>query len=113
MSIVSNIRADVPVIIIDQGRFTDENALQELYEDIVTQVEGGEIRNVVLDFELVETIASPGLSMLIRAKSKLEEKGAKLHLSGLRPNVAEVIRTTKLQQLFLVHDNVQAAQRTI
>lgn len=113
MTIVSNTRADVPVIIIDQGRFADEAAVQKLYENIVTQVEGGEIRNVVLDFELVETIASPGLNMLIRAKIKLEEKGAKLHLSGLRPRVAEVIRRTKLQQLFSVHDNVEAAQRTI
>mgnify|MGYP001087432855 CR=1 FL=1 len=59
MTIISTTRADVPVIIIDQGRLADDLALQELYEEIVAEVEHRQKRHVVLDFELVETIGSP------------------------------------------------------
>jgi anti-anti-sigma factor len=113
MTIISNTVANVPVVIVDQVRLTDEAALQELCEAIASEVEGGEIENVVLDFELVETIGSASLRMLLRAKSALQEKGALLHLCGLGPNVAKVMEETKLRQLFPVHDNVEAAQRAI
>ncbi len=76
-------------------------------------MECGTRQNVVLDFELVETVTSPGLGMLIRAKIKFDEKAARLHLCGLRPNVAEVIRKTALNQLFPMHDSVETALRTI
>ena len=113
MPIVSNTVANVPVVIIDQGRFMDDATLHELYEIIVKEAERGGRKNVVLDFELVDMIDSPTIGMLLRAKVKLKEEGATLHLCGLGPNVAKVIEDTKLQQLFPVHDNVQAAQRTI
>ena len=113
MTIISSTRADVPVIIIDRGRLADDRALQELYEEIVAEVEHRQKRHVVLDFELVETVTSPGLSMLIRAKHKLDESGAKLHLCGFGANVAEVIQATKLHRLFPVHENRLAALKTI
>ena len=113
MPIVSNTVANVPVVIIDQGRFMDDATLHELYEIIVKEAERGGRKNVVLDFELVDMIDSPTIGMLLRAKVKLKEEGATLHLCGLGPNVAKVIEDTKLQQLFPVHENVQAAQRTI
>lgn len=106
-------RADVPVIIIDQVRLTDGVGLQELYEHIVEEVQSGERANVVLDFRLVDTVTLPGLSMLIRAKDKLEEKGATLHLCGFAPNVAEVIQATAFHQLFPVHDSVETALQAI
>jgi anti-anti-sigma factor len=106
-------RADIPVVIIDQDRLTDNVGLQELYEEIVDEMEHGARQNVVLDFELVETVTSPGLGMLIRVKIKFDEKAARLHLCGLRPNVAEVIRKTALNRLFPMHDSVETALRTI
>ncbi|MCU0979583.1 MAG: STAS domain-containing protein [Pirellulaceae bacterium] len=113
MTIVSNTFKNVPVVLIAQSRLTDEAALRELCEAIVEQAELAGRKNVVLDFELVEMIGSPSLRMLLRAKSKLQEKEAKLHLCGLRPTVAEVIHTTGFQQLFPVYENVAAAQQTI
>ena len=113
MTIISHAVAGVPVVIVDQNRLTDESALQELCEAIVEQAELAGRQNVVLDLELVETIGSPSLRMLLRAKFKLEQRGATLHLCGLRPTVEEVIRTTGFQQLFPVHDNVEAALQAI
>lgn len=106
-------RADVPVIIIDQCRLADDVGLRELFKEIVEQVEFGERKNVVLDFELVGTVTLPGLSMLIRAKNKFDRTGARLHLCGLGPNVAEVIQATAFHRLFRVHDDVETALLTI
>jgi len=113
MTIISHAVASIPVVIVDQNRLTDESALQELCEAIVEQAELAGRQNVVLDFELVETIGSPSLRMLLRAKSKLAKRGAKLHLCGLRPTIAAVIHTTQFQRLFPVHDDVEAALQAI
>lgn len=113
MTIINNAVANVPVVIVDQNRLTDESALQELCGEIVEQAELAGRQNVVLDLQLVETIGSPSLRMLLRAKSKLEKKAATLHLCGLRPTVAAVIHTTQFQRLFPVHDNVEAALQAI
>ncbi len=113
MTIINNAVANVPVVIVDQNRLTDESALQELYGEIVEQAEPAGRGNVVLDLQLVETIGPPSLRMLLRAKSKLEEKGAKLHLCGLRSTVAAVIHNTQFQRLFPVHDNVEAALQAV
>ena len=94
MTIISQAVDGVPVVIVDQNRLTDESALQELCEAIVEQAEFAGRQNVVLDLELVETIGSPSLRMLLRAKYKLEQRGATLQLCGLQPTVEEVIRTT-------------------
>jgi len=106
-------RSDVPVIIIDQDHLTDGPGLQELYEDIVEEVQRRERENVVLDFRLVDTVALPGLSMLIRAKNQFDERGAKLHLCGLAPNVVQVLRATAFHRLFPMHESVETALQAI
>jgi anti-anti-sigma factor len=113
MTIISTTRVDVPVITIDQNRLADDLGLQELFDEIIAGVEHGKKKNVVVDFQLVEAVTSPGLSMLIRAKIKLDEKGAKLHLCGLGTNVAEVIQATGLYRVFPVHRDVTTALRSI
>lgn len=106
-------RADVPVIIVDQSRLSDDLGLQELYEEILRELERTAAWNVIVDLELVDTVTSAGLGMLIRAKLKSDEKRACLHLCGLRPNVAKVMHLTSLKKLFPLHDNVATALRTI
>ncbi len=113
MTIISTTRVDVPVITIDQNRLADDLGLQELFDEIIARVEHGTKKNVVLDFQLVEAVTSPGLSMLIRAKIKLDEQGAKLHLCGFGSNVRQVIQATALNRIFPVHPDVTSALHSI
>lgn len=107
MTIISlAMRADVPVVVIDDERLRDDRTLQELYHEIVGQLEDRRPKYLLLDFELVRTINSAGLNMLIRIRNKCEEKGTALHLCHLQPAVAEVFQKTKLGALFSIHDSV-------
>ena len=107
MTIISlAMRADVPVVVIDEERLRDDRSLQELYREIVNQLEDGAQKHLLLDFELVRTITSAGLNMLIRIKNKCDEKGTALHLCHLQPAVAEVFQKTRLRTLFRIHDSL-------
>jgi len=107
MTIISHaMRADVPVVVIDDERLRDDRTLQELYREIVGQLEDGGQKHLLLDFELVRAISSAGLNMLIRIKNKCDEKGTSLHLCHLQPVVAEVFQRTRLRGLFRIHDSV-------
>ena len=107
MTIISRaMRADVPVIVIDDERLRDGRSLQELYDEIAGQLEGDGTRHLLLDLELVQGITSAGLSMLVRIKNTCDEKGITLHLCHLRPAVAEVFQKTELRKLFRIHASV-------
>ena len=107
MTIISlAMRPDVPVVVIDDERLRDDRTLQELYREIVDQVEEGGRKTLLLDFQLVRAISSAGLNMLIRIKNKCEEKGTSLHLCHLQPVVAEVFLKTRLRGLYRIHDSV-------
>jgi len=106
-------RRDTPVVVIDDERLRDDGGLQELYLDIVAQLEDGGKTNLLLDLALVRGITSAGLNMMIRIKNKCDEKGTTLHLCQLQPVVAEVFHKTRLRPLFRIHDTVAAGLATI
>jgi len=114
MTIISlAMRPDVPVVVIDDERLRDDRALQELYREIVDQLDDGGKTNLLLDFQLVRGITSAGLNMMIRIKSKCDEKGTALHICHLQPVVDEVFRRTRLRGLFRIHATVADGLRAI
>ncbi len=107
-------QSDVAVVVIDDERLRDDGSLQELYREIVAQLEEGDKKRcLLLDFELVRGITSAGLNMMIRIRNKCDEKGTALHLCHLQPVVAEVFHKTRLRSLFRIHDTVAAGLDTI
>lgn len=114
MTIISRcIRADVPVLVIDEERLDDEEGVAQLYQDILEHLEASKETKLMFDFDLVQSIASPGLNMLVRVKRKCHEKGVALHLCSLKPSVAEVLRTMEFQKLFQIHDNLASGLQAI
>ena len=100
MTIISRaIRADAPVVVIDDERLRDGRSLQELYDEIVVLLEGDGKRQLLLDFELVQSIASAGLSMLIRIKNKLTPEQQATLKSLLAQNAALQEKLRKAQAL--------------
>lgn len=114
MTIISHaVRSDVPVVVIDDELLRDDVSLQELYHEILDQVEGGGKKHLLLNLELVRGITSAGLNMLLRVRSKCEQKGTALHLCHLQPGVVEVLEKAKLCDLFRIHEDVVAGLGTI
>jgi anti-sigma B factor antagonist len=63
---------------------------------------------MVLDLHNVDFIDSSGLGAIV-AVMKLMPAGAKLELAGLTPAVDKVFRMTRMDSIFSIHHDVNAA----
>ena len=110
MSIINYVEEEnVGIITIEQARLLDDANLRSLQKEILDLVATTEVKNVVLDFRLVEFVASAGLGMLIRIKKRSAERGIALRLCSIEQTVAEAIRITGLDQLFQIEPDVAHA----
>ena len=66
-------------------------------------------RAVVVDMYNVDLITSDGLGALIRARKAASESGSALLLAGVRGNILDIFRTTRLDKIFPLYDSVDAA----
>lgn len=72
---------------------------------LMTQDAGSD---VLLDLAQVDFIDSSGLGAIVAAMKQLGT-GRRLHLSGMTPTVAKVFRLTRMDSVFTIHPNVDAA----
>lgn len=63
---------------------------------------------VVLDLQNVTFLDSSGLGAVVAARKLLGE-GRQLELSGLNPAVEKVMRLTRMNSVFPIHDSVDKA----
>ncbi len=89
----------------------DEERLQVLQNEICSTAESRSGVPIALDLSGVPFISSLSLAVLIRMASNFRDRGQRLMLTGLNPNVREIIIKTKLDQMFELHDDVDAARR--
>lgn len=66
-------------------------------------------RRVVLDLTKLEFINSDGLGALLEFRRNLTAVGGQLSLCGVTGQIAEVLRKTRLFQVFLIYDNPELA----
>ena len=65
--------------------------------------------DMVLQLDRVEFVDSSGLGALVRLLHTARSKGGDLKLSGVPPNIREVLEMTKLLSLFETYDSVEEA----
>ena len=110
MSVIGYVeQKEVGIITIEQARLLDDLNLRNLQKEILELVVSIEVKNVVLDFRLVDFVASAGLDMLIRTRKRCIERGLSLCLCSTEQTVAEAIRITRLDQLFQIEPDVAHA----
>jgi anti-anti-sigma factor len=64
---------------------------------------------VVIDLTDVPVVTTPGLSLLLGAQKRLTHAGGRLALSGLTPNVRDLLRRCRLDRVFTIASNADAA----
>jgi len=72
-------------------------------------VNSGGAPRVVVDLSRLDVISSPLLAKLITLNRQMQRAGGELVLRGLRPFVRETFASTKLDQLFHICDDEEAA----
>ena len=71
------------------------------------------LERVVIDLSRATYIDSAGLAALIRAMQKVEAFGGKFFLSGLGQTMSSVFETSRLNRIFQIFPDVDAALAAI
>ncbi|MEM9433670.1 MAG: STAS domain-containing protein [Pseudomonadota bacterium] len=93
------------VITVETARIDAAGAihLKDQFRDAVADTDC----RVIMDIGNVEFMDSSGLGAMVAALKLLE--GRKLELASLQPAVAKVFSLTRMDSVFVIHENLEAA----
>ena len=100
---------DVTVVHFTDKKILDEGNIQEIGEELFKLIEEDGCRKIVLNFSNVEYLSSAALGKLITMNKKTKGAKGQLRLCSIRPAIFEVFIITKLNKLFVIHDEEQSA----
>ena len=94
--------------------FLDRNILEEAYiqqigDEISSLIDQTPNPKILLNFANVEHLSSAALGTLITINNKVRQNGGQLRLSNIDPQIYEVFVITKLNKLFQIHEEADAA----
>jgi anti-sigma B factor antagonist len=81
------------------------DSLHQMLVDLLSQ----RADHVVLDLRRLEYIASMALAELIQFRRDMQAYGGRLRLAGAQDNIAEVFRQTRLNDIFPMFNDPEAA----
>lgn len=100
---------DVTVVNFTDRKILDEQNIQVIGEQLFSLVDEAGRKKVLLNFGNVEYLSSAALGKLITLNKKLQAAGGKLILCNIDPQIYEVFEITKLNKLFNIKAEEQAA----
>ncbi len=96
------------VSFVDTKIVTEEN-IQEVGEQLYSLVENEGHTQLLLNFGNVQYLSSAALGKLINLKKKVGAAKGQLKLCCIHPDLKEVFKITRLDQVFEIYDEEQAA----
>ncbi|MBD3787496.1 MAG: STAS domain-containing protein [Sphingomonadales bacterium] len=94
------------VVRVDEERI--DAAIAMRFKDRMREVTAQPSTRVVLDMSQVDFLDSSGLGAVVAVMKSLAPT-RRLELSGLTPNVAKVFQLTRMDTVFRIHTDVEAA----
>ena len=99
----------VTVVSFRDGRIVDELVIQEVGDQLYSLVEDEGHKQLLLNFGNVQYLSSAALGKLINLKKKVGAVKGKLKLCCIHPDLLEVFRITRLDQVFEIYAEEQPA----
>ncbi len=96
------------VSFVDTKIVTEEN-IQEVGDQLYSLVEDDGFKQILLNFGNVQYLSSAALGKLINLKKKVGAVKGKLKLCCIHPDLLEVFRITRLDQVFEIYPEEQTA----
>ncbi len=96
------------VSFVDKQLITDES-IQEVGDQLYSLVEKEGHKQILLNFGDVQFLSSQALGKLINLKKKVNAAKGKLKLCSIRPDLLEVFKITRLDQVFEIYEEEQQA----
>src|SRR2546423_15697569 len=100
---------DVTVVNFIDRKILDEQNIQKIGEDLFHLVDAENRSKILLNFSNVEYLSSAALGKFITLNKKVQASGGKLVLCNIDPNIYEVFEITRLDRLFNIQKEEQAA----
>ena len=87
----------------------DEANIQQIGDELSKLVESLPRPRILICFENVEHLSSAALGVLITVSNAVKGRDGQLRLSDIRPQLLEVFKITRLDQMFEIHDHAGEA----
>ncbi len=87
----------------------EETSIQQIGDEIGALILASPNPKILLSFENVEHLSSAALGTLITINNNVKKQGGQLRLANIDPQIYEVFVITKLNKLFVIHDDNAAA----
>jgi len=100
---------EVTVVSFTDKKILDEQNIQVIGEQLFSLVDDLGRRKILLNFGNVEYLSSAALGKFITLNKKVAQAGGKLILCKIDPQIYEVFEITKLNRLFKIEKEEQAA----
>jgi len=95
----------VSVVSFVEKKILDEGNIQITGNQLFSLIDDDHRDKLLLDFSNVEYLSSAALGKLIMLDKKVKAAKGALRLAGIRREILEVFRITKLDKLFKIYDN--------
>ena len=94
------------------GKLLDEQVIQEVGRRLIETIEEvGDEKQIVLSFRGVSFMSSAMLGRLVMFHKKCKAADVDLKLASIAPEIAEVFKITKMNKLFDIRKDEEAAMK--
>src|SRR5256886_5617472 len=100
---------DVTVVNFTDKKILDEQNIQVIGEQLFSLIDELGRKKILLNFGNVEYLSSAALGKFITLNKKVNAAGGRLILCNIDPQIYEVFEITKLNKLFNIQKEEQAA----
>ena len=102
---------DITHVEFVEKNILDENNIQQISEELVTVVDDVPTPRILISFVNVEHLSSAALGALININNRVKGKDGQLRLCEIDPQIHEVFKITKLDQIFQILPDQDSAPR--
>jgi len=100
---------DVTVVSFRQSQILDAMTIERMGTTLKELIAGNTSGRFVFDFSHVTYLSSSALGMLIGLQRRILQGQGQLKLCGVRDDIMEVFRITRLDTVFDIYKDVRAA----
>ena len=104
---------DVTLVEFLDRNILDEAMIQTIGEEISQLIDAAPSPKLILSFQGVEHLSSAALGTLITLDKRVQRVKGQLRLACIDPQIYEVFVITRLNKLFQIHENVDAAAKSL
>jgi len=104
---------EVTVVNFIDKKILDEQNIQIIGEQLFELVDNQGKKKILLNFSNVEFLSSAALGKLITLNKKVQAAGGRLGMCKITKEILEVFQITRLDKLFKIYPDEQAAMQAL